>query len=87
MANGGFEGLTVSQPGKWGMNRMPQTVQNAFSDSSIVAWLIGMASSAVIFFLAWGLKDVKSRYDKVPELEKTIIGLQQKIADLEKRLP
>jgi hypothetical protein len=51
-------------------------VQTTVTDSSIVAWLIGVGSSAVIFFLAWGLKDVKARYDKVPTLETEIATLK-----------
>lgn len=49
------------------------------------AWLKGAAISVVIFFLAWGLKDLKSRYDKVPELEKAIIKLKSVLNEDQKR--
>lgn len=46
------------------------------------SWVLGLASAAVLFFLAWGLKDVKARYDKVPLLEAKNTELEGKIRRL-----
>ena len=45
-------------------------------------WFLGCASAAALFFVAWGLKDVKSRYDKVPVLEAKNTELEGKIRRL-----
>lgn len=49
-------------------------------------WLFRLALTVVTFFLGWGLKDVKKRYDKVPELEKLLVGLDARMKEIERRL-
>ncbi len=46
------------------------------------SWLLGLSVTAVAFFLGWGLRDVKKRYDKIPELETKIAVIEQEIKDL-----
>ena len=46
------------------------------------SWLLGVASTGALFFIAWGLKDVKGRYDKVPLLEAKNTELEGKIRRL-----
>ena len=65
---------------------MANNIQHTVSDANIIGWLVGIASSAVIFFLAWGLKDVKARYDKIPMLETKIALLEAEIANIKGRL-
>ena len=58
---------------------------NITPDSPIITWLIGVGSSLVIFFLAWGLKDVKARYDKIPKMETDIALLCSEIKRLKRK--
>ena len=46
---------------------------------SWISWIIGAASTVAIWFIAWGLRDVKTRYDKIPELEAEIADLKGKV--------
>lgn len=62
------------------------TVPTQTGDTFSWQWIAGAAISVVTFFLAWGLKDVKGRYDKVPELEKQVAVQANMIHDLIRRI-
>jgi hypothetical protein len=57
--------------------------QNTVPDVNWISWMMGCASAVVIFFLAWGLKDVKKRFDRVPELELELERLRSEIQRLQ----
>lgn len=50
------------------------------------AYIVGLASSAIIWFLAWGLRDVKKRYDAVPEITNQLQGIKRRLRCIEKKL-
>ena len=51
---------------------------------SWVSWLLGLASSIVMFFLALGLRDIKMKFDKVSELERKVMNFEAEIKMLKK---
>lgn len=50
------------------------------------AYIVGLGSSAIIWFLAWGLRDVKRRYDIVPELSEQQKSILRRLRTIERRL-
>lgn len=50
------------------------------------AYIVGLGSSAIIWFLAWGLRDVKRRYDIVPELSEQQKAILRRIRAIERKL-
>jgi hypothetical protein len=63
---------------------MPERILQATPVPEInwFSWLMGCATALAIFFLAWGLKDVKRRFDLVPELESEIRILKSEVERL-----
>lgn len=49
-------------------------------------WIKGSAVTLIIFFLGWGLKDVKRRYDQVLVLEKDLARLAQAVEDIQRQM-
>ena len=65
----------------------PQEPISLFSDEfNLTSGLLGLAVTIVAFFLGWGMKDVKKRYDKIPEIETDVAVLKQEIKDLKELL-
>ena len=65
----------------------PQESISLFSDEfNLTSGLLGLAVTVVAFFLGWGLKDVKKRYDRIPKIETEIAVLKQEIKDLKELL-
>ena len=65
----------------------PQEPISLFSDEfNLTSGLLGLAVTVVAFFLGWGLKDVKKRYDRIPEIETDVAVLKQEIKDLKELL-
>lgn len=65
---------------------MPQNVQPTITDLQLFSWMAGLATAAALFFLAWGVRDVKARFDKVPELEKEIDRLRVELEIIKERV-
>ena len=66
---------------------LSQEPVSLFSDKfSLTSALLGLAVTIVAFFLGWGMKDVKKRYDKIPEIETDVAVLKQEIKDLKELL-
>ena len=66
---------------------LSQEPVSLFSDKfSLTSALLGLAITIVAFFLGWGMKDVKKRYDRIPEIETEIAVLKQEIEDLKELL-
>ncbi len=53
---------------------------------NIWSYLLALATAVVVWFLAWGLKDIKKRYDKIPELEIKVAELKQELEDLKESM-
>ena len=65
----------------------PQEPTSLFSgEFNLTSGLLGLAVTIVAFFLGWGMKDVKKRYDKIPEIEMEMAVLKQEIKDLKELL-
>ena len=65
----------------------PQEPISLFSSEfNLTSELLGLAVTVVAFFLGWGLKDVKKRYDRIPKIETEIAVLKQEIKDLKELL-
>ena len=65
----------------------PQEPTSLFSgEFNLTSGLLGLAVTIVAFFLVWGMKDVKKRYDKIPEIETDVAVLKQEIKDLKELL-
>ena len=65
----------------------PQEPVSLFSSEfNLTSELLGLAVTVVAFFLGWGLKDVKKRYDRIPEIEMEMAILKQEIEDLKELL-
>jgi len=65
----------------------PQEPTSLFSgEFNLTSGLLGLAVTVVAFFLGWGMKDVKKRYDRIPEIETEIAVLKQEIKDLKELL-
>ena len=56
------------------------------SEFNLTSGLLGLAVTVVAFFLGWGLKNVKKRYDRIPEIETDMAVLKQEIKDLKELL-
>ena len=66
---------------------LSQEPVSLFSDKfSLTSALLGLAITIVAFFLGWGMKDVKKRYDRIPKIETEIAVLKQEIKDLKELL-
>ena len=65
----------------------PHEPTSLFSgEFNLTSGLLGLAVTIVAFFLGWGMKDVKKRYDKIPGIETDVAVLKQEIKDLKELL-
>lgn len=65
----------------------PQELMPRFpGEFNIWPWLLSLTVTVVAFFLGWGLKDMKKRYDKVPEIAEEVVRIKQELADLKREL-
>lgn len=65
---------------------MAATPGSPVTDTDLGPWLFRLAITAVTFLIGWGLKDVKRRYDRVPELELILTRLEEQLKEVDRRL-
>ena len=58
----------------------------SLTDNETNQWVFRLILTVVTFLLGWGMKDIKKRYDKVPELEKILVALTKELEEINHRL-
>ena len=61
-------------------------VAASLTDNETNQWVFRLILTVVTFLLGWGMKDIKKRYDKVPELEKILVALTKELEEINHRL-
>lgn len=70
----------------WVMGASVPLVTAPTPSGDVWDWITKISVGLIVFFLGWGLKDVKKRYDKVPELETSLALMAQDLKAIKRHL-